>query len=64
VGSTELLPIDTMTRDEFMLALAGGDPRVDAFVRDGVDMLGRREDVIWRRIEAAGYNVPKGKGVA
>jgi len=64
IGSTDLLPIDTMTRDEFMLALAGGDPRIDAFLRRGVDMLGRREDVIWRRIEAAGYNVPKAKGVA
>jgi len=64
VGSSELLPIDTMTRDEFMLALAGRDPRVDSYLRVGVDMLGRREDVIWRRIEAAGYEVPKGKGVA
>ena len=64
IGSTELLPLEALTRDEFMLGLAGQDPRIDEFLRNGVDLLGRREDVIWRRIEAADYNVPKAKGVA
>jgi hypothetical protein len=59
-----LLPTDALTREEFMLGLAGGDPRIAEYLRSGVDLLGRREDVIWRRIEAAGYDVPKGKGVA
>lgn len=64
IGTMELVPVDAMTRDDFMLALAGEDPRIDTFLRNGVDLLGRREDVIWRRIEAAGYVVPKAKGVA
>lgn len=64
IGATELVPMDALTRDEFMLGLAGGDSRIDEFLRNGVDLLGRREDVIWRRIEAAEYDVPKGKGVA
>jgi len=29
----------------------------------GADVLGRREDVIWRHIAAAGYDVKKGEGV-
>lgn len=62
--ASELMSVEMMTRDEFMLALAGNDPRVSEFLHRGVDMLGSREDVIWRRIEAAGYDVPKGKGVA
>lgn len=64
IGTMELVPVDTMTRDDFMLGLAGEDPRIDTFLRSGVDLLGRREDVIWRRIEAAGYVIPKAKGVA
>ena len=64
IGTKELVPIDALARDEFVLGLAGDDPRIDGFLRTGVDLLGRREDVIWRRIEAAGYDVPKAKGVA
>jgi DNA-binding transcriptional ArsR family regulator len=64
IGTMELVPIDALARDEFVLGLAGEDPRIDEFLRTGVDLLGRREDVIWRRIEAAGYVVPKAKGVA
>ena len=64
IGSMDMVPVDALTRDEFMLGMAGKDPRIDEYLRTGVDLLGRREDVIWRRIEAAGYDVPKGKGVA
>lgn len=56
--------VDQMSREEFSSALAARDARIDPYLRQGVDVLGRREDVIWRRIEAAGYEVPKGKGVA
>jgi len=64
IGLMEMVPVDALTRDEFMLGLAGGDARIAEYLRAGVDLLGRREDVIWRRVEAAGYDVPKGKGVA
>ena len=33
------------------------------FLIDGVDLLGRYDDVLWRYIQQAGYNVPKGDGV-
>jgi DNA-binding transcriptional ArsR family regulator len=49
--------------DEFREALAQRAALLDAFLVRGLDLLGRREDVIWRRIEAAGYSVPKGEGV-
>lgn len=52
-----------MTREDFTRALSENPKTVEPFLARGVDLLGRREDMIWRRIEAAGYNVPKGKGV-
>ena len=52
-----------MTGEEFARALAGSPDALEPFLSQGVDLLGRREDVIWRRIEAAGYSIPKGKGV-
>ncbi len=55
--------IEVMEIDAFMKALTQRSPSLDPFLREGVDILGRREDVIWRRIEAAGYDVKKGKGV-
>ena len=36
---------------------------LEPFLIHGADLFGRRDDVIWRRIEAAGYSVPKGAGV-
>ena len=55
--------VEVMGLDDFMKALAERSASLEPFLRQGVDILGRREDVIWRRIEAAGYNVEKGKGV-
>lgn len=55
--------VEVMGSDEFIRALAEDRPLLDPFLREGVDLLGRREDLIWRRIEAAGYEVAKGEGV-
>jgi hypothetical protein len=55
--------VEIMSIDEFGRALAERRESLDPFLVRGVDILGRREDVIWRHIEAAGYNVPKGEGV-
>ena len=56
--------LEILTREEFGAGLAAGSASLAAYLTKGVDLLGRREDVIWRRIEAAGYSVKKGKGVA
>jgi len=54
---------DVMSSEEFTDMLSDNTRSLDAFLVHGVDLLGRREDVIWRRIETAGYAVKKGKGV-
>jgi len=60
----EPFTLEEMSVEEFVKALAGQRASLGAFLSEGVDLLGRRDDVIWRRIEAAGYSVRKGKGVA
>jgi len=64
-GRTEPGPyaIDVMSTEEFLRALGDEAASLKAFVRGCVDLLGRRDDVIWRHIEAAGYEVHKGRGV-
>ena len=57
------IEVEVMDMETFVRALAERSPSLDPFLREGVDILGRREDVVWRRIEAAGYSVNKGKGV-
>ncbi|HNT86687.1 MAG TPA: hypothetical protein PKL84_02385 [Candidatus Hydrogenedentes bacterium] len=57
------IEIEMLTSDEFIEALRMNRAALDPYVRDGCDLLGRREDVIWRRIEEAGYTVRKGEGV-
>lgn len=56
--------LEVMPSDEFETALRERPDRLERFLDWGVDILGRRDDVIWRRIEAAGHNVNKAKGVA
>ncbi len=36
---------------------------IQPFLTEGVDLLGRRDDVLWRRIAQAGHDVPKAQGV-
>lgn len=55
---------DVMTNDAFVHALETAPDQVRAFLQEGVDLLGRRDDVLWRRIEAAGFAVKKARGVA
>ncbi len=56
--------VRAVTTEEFTRALTEEPEAVAPYLERGVDLLGRREDVIWRRIEAAGYAVQKGRGVA
>jgi len=60
----ETYTVQAMSIEEFSRALLETPGDVSPFLKHGVDLLGRREDVVWRRIEAAGYSVRKGKGVA
>lgn len=55
--------LEVLSSEAFARALAEAPETLDAFLVRGVDLLGRRENVIWRRIEAGGYAVRKGRGV-
>ena len=55
--------IEMISTEEFTRALSEKPDSLEPFLVRGIDLLGRREDVIWRRIEAAGHSVAKGKGV-
>jgi len=60
----ERIQTEIMTLDEFTSALADPSEDLQTILNAGEDLLGRREDVAWRRIESAGFDVRKGKGVA
>ncbi len=55
--------VETMTSGAFRQALADRDAVLTPFLTEGCDLLGRRDDVIWRHINAAGYGVRKGDKV-
>jgi DNA-binding transcriptional ArsR family regulator len=57
------LELTCMSSEEFTRALAEDHARLRPFLDDGADLLGRRDDVVWRSIAAAGFNVRKGAGV-
>lgn len=54
--------LDVLSTGEFLEALAQPES-LESYLRRGVDLLGRREDVLWRRLEAGGHWVQKGEGV-
>lgn len=55
---------EILTSEAFLAALAENRALVSPYLEHGADLLGRRDDVIWRRIAAAGFtNVEKGEGV-
>lgn len=57
------IAVESMSGDEFSEALRTKRELLEPWLSDGIDLLGRREDVVWRRIEDAGYTVQKGEGV-
>ena len=63
LDTPEPYELEVMTGTEFTRCLAGDPGRLAPFLSGGADILGRRGDVIWRRIEAAGFEVAKGEGV-
>lgn len=62
-NESEVPSVETMAVPAFLAAVESREEYLDAFLVEGVDLLGRREDVVWRHIEAAGYTVAKGEGV-
>ena len=63
LATSDPFVLDIMTCEEFGRTLTEAPDSLEPYLARGVDLLGRREDVVWRRIEAAGYAVRKGKGV-
>ena len=59
----EEFKITTISSEEFLGLVQKKSKRLIPFLEKGVDILGRRDDVIWRRIEAAGYSITKGEGI-
>lgn len=55
--------VEQLSSEEFIRALSEDRERLRPFLEEGSDLLGRRDDVIWRHIEAAGFHVRKGAGV-
>ncbi len=55
--------VETMTGEAFLERLGAGDPELAGVLREGRDLLGRRDDVLWRHIEAAGFEVLREPGV-
>jgi len=55
--------VDVVSSETFLEWLGARDSALHPYLADGIDLLGRREDVIWRRIEAIGYSVTKGEGI-
>jgi len=49
--------------DSFLRQLAEDRDALEPYLALGTDLLGRRDDILWRHIEAAGFTVAKGEGV-
>ena len=57
------IAFERRSNEAFLSALQNRELALDAFLRHGTDLLGQRDDVLWRHIETAGYDVAKGAGV-
>lgn len=55
--------VEVVSSETFLAWLGSRDSALHPFLVEGIDLLGRREDVIWRRIESIGYSVTKGEGI-
>ena len=54
---------ESLTSDAFERALIEDPSSLELYLSRGEDLLGRRDDIIWRNIESAGFTVKKGAGV-
>lgn len=63
IAALEGIAIEVMPSDVFQQALTEDPQRLHPYLQQGADILGRRDDAIWRHIESAGFEVNKGDGV-
>ena len=63
IEDTEAFTFESMTSAEFERKLAEDPSSLEGYLKRGEDLLGRRDDIIWRRIESSGFDVKKGRGV-
>lgn len=59
----DMFDVEVIDTSEFLDRLSHAPKSLHPFLKAGEDILGRREDIIWCRIEAAGFQVQKGKGI-
>jgi hypothetical protein len=55
--------VTSKSTEDFLQQLVHEPSGLQQFLATGVDLLGRRGDILWRRIEQAGFEVAKGSGV-
>jgi len=55
--------LELVSGETFLTWVQDRNPALEPYLISGIDLLGRREDVIWRRIESHGYQVKKGEGI-
>lgn len=54
---------ESLTSEAFERTLLEDPSSLEMYLARGEDLLGRREDIIWRHIESAGFDVKKGEGI-
>lgn len=62
-GAPPGVELEVLPFSAFVEQLAARREVLESYLALGVDLLGRRDDILWRHIEAAGYTVAKGAGV-
>jgi len=56
------IAVETMTSRVFTERLQAERESLAGYLETGEDLLGRRDDILWRRIETAGFEVRKRRG--
>ena len=59
----EAFSFESLSSAAFERTLSEDPASLETYLAQGEDLLGRRDDIIWRNIESAGFDVKKGEGV-
>lgn len=59
----ESFSFESLSSAVFERTLSEDPSSLKTYLAQGEDLLGRRDDIIWRHIESAGFEVKKGQGV-